>query len=149
MERCCPPTLFCTQNNIGGQHLSKIIWFIILGSDIFLLSLAWDRAFAAFLFSLFIPGQLTHLIFTSTPWKNAYALGLALRNGHYWSWLIHCQCLPVNLLELKWIQEDVSLRSWRYCKHMQNKALVVGLTSEWRSCQENGERDFEIPPARK
>ena len=39
-----------------------------------------------------------------------------------------------------------SLRSWRCCKRTRNKVLVAEPTSERRGREENGERDFEIPP---
>ena len=42
-----------------------------------------------------------------------------------------------------------SLRSWQYCKRTGNKVLAAEPTSEQQSCEENEERDFEIPPARK
>ena len=37
-------------------------------------------------------------------------------------------------------------RSWRDCKRARNKVLAAEPTSERRSREENGERDFEIPP---
>ena len=35
-----------------------------------------------------------------------------------------------------------SLRSWRYCKRTRNKVFAAEPTSEWRSREENGEKDF-------
>ena len=47
-----------------------------------------------------------------------------------------------------WLLIGHSLRSWRYCKRTRNKVLAAW-RSERRSREENGEWDFEIPPAGK